>query len=281
MKKRVFILDDGTKAYFSRQKLKKIIFAKTMNLGSDKVLSQQAVLEDIAENIGVSYSSLKHWIAGHNAPSDMDKIKDMAAALEVDVENLFDKEEENEEMVKENAVNNNEIYVDYNGMKAAVRNIYKNISCFIEKYRMNRQADLDSDFAILYASLMNIRLDIPKAIFDEINDFMINYLQQMVVYESFMNAVNTDQMFYKELIANSLAEAYADSYGHPQAEWNEAVYVSFNADSENYQAFIDAIKKEEELMEESFACMMAANSSIVIGKAYNILENIFEDFIIK
>ena len=51
--------------------------------------SHQALLEYISERTSISISTIKHWCAGHHSPSDLDKIKDIAHALEIDTHDLL------------------------------------------------------------------------------------------------------------------------------------------------------------------------------------------------
>lgn len=82
-------------ARFNSSNLKNAIRNKKLQLEqSGEKFSLQSVQEDLAERTGISFSAIKHWCAGHNAPSDLDKVRDLAAALDVDVDYLLEYEEE-------------------------------------------------------------------------------------------------------------------------------------------------------------------------------------------
>lgn len=90
-----YSLPSGETAYFNTSKLKSILLRKSLESEKEgKKRSQQALMMDIADKIGVSSSAIKHWMLGHNAPSDLEKIKDLADGLGVDMMDLLDTEKE-------------------------------------------------------------------------------------------------------------------------------------------------------------------------------------------
>ena len=96
-----YSLPSGETAYFNTSKLKSILLRKSLESEKEgKKRSQQALMMDIADKIGVSSSAIKHWMLGHNAPSDLEKVTDLADGLGVDMMDLLDTE-------KENAMNTN------------------------------------------------------------------------------------------------------------------------------------------------------------------------------
>ena len=74
-----YSLPSGETAYFNTSKLKSILLRKSLESEKEgKKRSQQALMMDIADKIGVSSSAIKHWMLGHNAPSDLEKVTDLA-----------------------------------------------------------------------------------------------------------------------------------------------------------------------------------------------------------
>ena len=87
-----YTLEDGTAVLFDRHKFESAILAKkNMHEKNGKKCSKQTIMELIAEEICVSVSTVKHWRAGHHAPSDLEKIKDVACALGTEMNSLLEK----------------------------------------------------------------------------------------------------------------------------------------------------------------------------------------------
>lgn len=172
-----YILQNGNKAHFNHLELRNAIIRKAQVLG----ISRQELMENITEEIGVSYSAMKHWIQGHNAPSDIDKVRDIADSLGISPDTLFTEKE------AENMNTNNNPFTPvvpaFESEKDAIRSIYNHMVEFIEAFRLgtNTTSDNMQNLKEVVLHLMKIRLDVSEEVFLLLRSFAVNYLQQMVI----------------------------------------------------------------------------------------------------
>ena len=190
-------MKNGSKMSFNAQELRKAISLNAQNMG----VSRQEMMENISEQIGVSYSALKHWLNGHNAPSDLEKVKDIAEALNMKADRLLIEKKERKEdnmTTNQNIVNHSTITVApvFSTEKDAIRSIYVRMVDYIESFRMelNESSDKMQNFKEVFQHLMRIRLDVSKEIFDSLRSFAVNYLQQMALIDRVFSLVLSEDV---------------------------------------------------------------------------------------
>ena len=168
-----YSLPSGETAYFSTSKFKSILLRKGKESEKEgKKRSQQALMTDIADEIGVSFSAVKHWISGHNAPSDLEKVKDLAEGLGVDMMDLLDTEKEN--IMNTNTAStctDNQFTTDQMLEMMKIFIAYKQL----QKDRTNDQQDLKetkcTEYPIDYSS--------EKSVVRSIYHAMVDYLEEL------------------------------------------------------------------------------------------------------
>lgn len=275
-------LDNGMDARFNSSNLKNAIRNKKIQLErSGEKFSLQSVQEDLAERTGISFSAIKHWCAGHNAPSDLDKVRDLATALDVDVDYLLEYEEEDSTNMNNNTISE----IDYSSVKGTVRSIYNNVVDYIEAFRLGTITNIDGVnmkmmFVMMFGELMHAQLDIPKAVFDQIKEFSVNYLQQFGCYLKYSELAYEDE--YVPLPDNP--EDYFRQYKEafecaPVAPWSEYLVMCVDTNSVEFERFAGAVK-DQYLWDQDEANACLANDCI-IRAAYERLAEILEDYMIK
>lgn len=285
--KKTITLDDGRTVWFSSSKLKAALRRKKEFLDrSGEKCSQYAIMEDIAEKTGISFSAIKHWCAGHNAPSDPDKVRDLAEALDVQMEDLLEfKKEENLDMTAyEFAFEKN---IDHETAKDAVRNVYANMAKFIEMFRMkslaggrNEGMELKMAFLEMYGTLMYARLDIPKKTYDQLCAFAVNYLQQFGSYLWYFERVfvDGDMPAMCEASPSGFVTEYRTLHQFAWADGSECLSMAINPSSEDCEAFEEAMYGQFE-MDTSEMFVQDVNEVIIDG-AYKRLEKILAEYMI-
>lgn len=283
--RRKYILSDGSVAVFSCTKFKKALLQKKIELEKyGNKHSQQMILDNIAETTSISVSTIKHWSAGHNAPSDLDKVRDVAKSLNVEMNDLLEREtEDNFDMNNKVEVTEN---IDYGNVKNVIRSIYIDIVDYIEMFRMagTGTINLDSEmfkdtFVRFYTSLLYTRLDLPKEVFEKLCSFSVNYLQQLGCYLEYIN------MVYEEAIPSDLdtsekyLEVYTNVYNFPPcAPWSDCLIFSINFKSDDCKMFESAVIKQYELDQiDEFNTF----NEVFINTAYGRIEEILKDYLVK
>lgn len=90
MAKLTYISQDGTEKTFDVERFKALIKRKQEPQGTeDRKKSQNAIMMELAESIHVSFSTIKHWYNGHNAPGDLEIISKIAEYFCTDTEKLL------------------------------------------------------------------------------------------------------------------------------------------------------------------------------------------------
>lgn len=150
-----YILEDKQVAYFSGNKFRKA-FNRNLLLRRQKYgkQSQQIMIDDMAENICVSASAIKHWLNNHNGPSDLEKLDSVAEYLQVSREDLL-----NFENTEENNMNKVVETISTEEIKSgndSIDNIYASIVGFIEAFRFYGHDNLMNLFMPLYILLKTI-----------------------------------------------------------------------------------------------------------------------------
>lgn len=278
-----YTLADGTLTVFSRYKFKSSIHKAIMSSGEK--ISQQAFLEEMADATGNSLSAIKHWLAGHNAPSDIEKLQSIADFLSTELDDLLDTEMEN------NTMSNTIIMpikaVDFSATKNTVRDIYIRMADYIELFRMVGVNNLDTEllvteFPSLYASIMHSRLDLPKEVFNNLSNFAINYLQQLNCYLMFYAAVADDDGCLPDYItsADKFFEQYSTAYLCPDLfPWFENLHISIDERSKDCSIFEEAARQQ--FRWDSEENLWSVPNEILINSAYARLEEILKDYLVQ
>lgn len=297
-----YILEDGTKIAFSTKKLQRCFGMYKMNLEKQGIKnSKENIMQEIAEKCCVSESSIKHWLNGHHAPNDYDKVKDLAKALNAKAEDLLDNGTEMEDKVKmENIIVDRKM--DYTSVKNTVRSLYVDMVKYIETYRMANDENFNVDssalkplFVNLYISLEQAKLDLPKELYREMYLFTRNYLQQMACYQAFEEyecngeidydyedetvvnyvegefTVNQDPSYDEQRFEFYFPDTIVDSGWKP---WTEYVYVDIIKYGEYYEEF-----KQAAMMDFNCDCDIFVRKPFISDKAYELLEKILKDYI--
>lgn len=90
MAKLSYLTADGSKKTFNQKQLMALVKGKQVAVeNGDHRMSQNAVMEDLANSIHVSFSSIKHWVNGHNAPGSLDIVRQIASYFNVKTEQLL------------------------------------------------------------------------------------------------------------------------------------------------------------------------------------------------
>lgn len=87
MAKLTYLTADGSEKTFNQKQLMALVKGKqTSDENGDHRVSQNAVMEDLASNIHVSFSSIKHWVNGHNSPGSLEIVSQIASYFNVKTE---------------------------------------------------------------------------------------------------------------------------------------------------------------------------------------------------
>lgn len=267
-----YILPDGRTAKFSQSNFKVLLWKQKQNIQcSGQKVSQQAIIEDLAESLNISSSSIKHWISGHNAPGDLDKVKDLAKYFDVSLDAILtiDNQEDSNMNTSKTELNHT---CEYTGK--TMEDICSTIIMFIETYRMNADASkLQTFFVPLYTTLMLSRYSLPKHIFKKLCSYAENYLQQMIVYSYYCKYTADD---YEYLTIDETIDQYEFTI-HP---WWGNLYTPIDINSSEYTHFIKALRNNYAEME---VCMNEPEFDIyrnnfIISTAYELLDAIMDDY---
>ena len=207
MEKGQYAMSNGKTAVFNYLELRSAITHKAQTQG----ISRQELMENIADEIGISFSSMKHWIQGHNAPSDLDKVQDIANALGLSLEDLLTEKGEEEMTTSNNTSNVAPVTAmhTFTSDSEAVRSIYILIVDFIETFRQFASTQFDKTQALknIFVCLMKARLDIPSEVFIQLLSFVVNYLQQMILADKLFTSVYAEEM-NDDIAPNKLYEDF-------------------------------------------------------------------------
>ena len=286
-KKLQYTLPNGTIAYFNRYKFNHAV-QKAISSNEQKI-SKQAFYEEMADATGNAASTIKHWAAGHNAPSDLEKLQAVADYLNTELIELLETEMENITMNK--TMNNTTPIraIDFSETKNTVRDLYIRIADYIELFRSigvnNGDArELVAAFPAVYTSIMHARLDLPKDIFTNLSSFATNYLQQMACLELYYDYTLDEDGYFSETINSKekFFEHYSTSWVCPDLfPWFENLYISINDKSKDCTIFEEAAKDQFwwDVVDEYNICNVP--NEIIINTAYTRLEEILTDYLLK
>lgn len=276
-----YTLPDSTRAYFSRYNLKAAIHRAMVS--HEPKISQQIFLEDMADATGNSFSAIKHWLAGHNAPSDLEKLRDIADYLKVELTDLLETEKENKAMT--NTVTPIKA-IDFSETKNVVRDIYIRMVDYIELFRtisalhfgeQKKFPELSEAFPDMYTAIMRAKLDLPTSIFNDLSSFASDFLQQMYSYRMFCTFISDDNGCFPERIdsVESFYEEYAAELdGSP---WFDFLYLSVDQNSKDGLYFADAAKRQY-LWDNDESNVWFLSGEIIVNAAYARLEEILKEF---
>lgn len=277
-----YTLPDGTTAVFSPAKMQLVL------LRGGRKRSQTRQLQDAADAIGVSFSAMKHWLMGHNAPSDLDKVRDLAQALHVEMNDLLDTDME-ENMMNTN-MNTNTMQIptemDNSSVLSTVRSLYRSMASYLELVRMASKAEEDEAqtarftvlYTTLYRELMLARLDLPEPVFAALRSFLENYLQPLMSFRVFERLAEEKDMFAAENMdtPDAYYEVFAEVFSlMPCVPWSAPLYTIVDMDSADFQAFETDAHAQAEYAFDAFCDRL---DEILIRGAYTRLEQILKDY---
>ncbi len=200
-------MPNNTKCYFSTAKFARVIRDIRRELGGTERKSKQDFFEDLAESTGISVSSLNHWVMGHNAPSDIEKLQSIADALHVDLmdivetetgnNNYFDEDKKMGNEYVNSGIRNavvlpNDFRIDYLEPKNIVRGIYLEMVDYIEVFRKTLAFEYDSfgehidslyageQYSKIISSIRKSMLDIPIDTYKKLLQFTEGFLSNMM-----------------------------------------------------------------------------------------------------
>lgn len=284
-------LYEGNYYYFETTRFRNIINKKLEELrNSGEKKSKQAFLEDIADAIGCSSSSLNHWYMGHNAPNEFEKIQDMATYLQVNLTNVLKKNEEMGDIKMMNTENTNRTeanvtianYVNYADEKSIVRDIYHDMVAYIEEFRETtafHYADdamegavrlemgdyIDSLFEArqMYTKILTkikmSMLDVPYTVFNNLKLFASGYLEDFMGIEV-ADIWDVGSFTDEELVAQGLDLEKCNPYARKFIG-----YMTYCRDNK---------------LEDIFDTRMQY-VNLLADRAYEILEEILADYVRK
>ena len=277
-----YTLPDGTTAVFSPTKMQLVL------LRSGKKRSQTRQLQDAADAIGVSFSAMKHWLMGHNAPSDLDKVRDLAQALHVEMNDLLDTDMEENKMNTNMNTNTMQIptEMDNSSVLSTVRSLYRSMASYLELVRMASKTEEDeaqtTHFTVLYTTLyrelMLARLDLPEPVFAALRSFLENYLQPLMSFRVFERLAEEKDMFAAENMdtPDAYYEVFAEVFSPlSYVPWSAPLYTTVDMDSADFLAFeTDARVQAKYAFDE----LGDRWDEILIRGAYTRLEQILKDY---
>lgn len=285
-KRQKYTLDDGREMIFSTERFREELYKYQLRMRKDGVkLSRENLLEKLAEECHTSSGAMVHWVKGHNGPSDLEKVENLANALGIATEDLLEKENESsEENNMENIITENKI--DYSSTKSIVNGIYDGMVEYIEMYRMAREMNFDMKpeafklwLCARKMTLMKVKFHLPKKLFEDIYSFEMNYIQQIACYLKYkdvlMNDVNFPIMYPDS--AEEWWELYRDGFWDGYGNW-DYTYADIDFDSEDSKLFKKAIMKEfdSELNVDGYEMN---NEFFISQAAYKRLDEILKDYI--
>lgn len=277
-----YTLPDGTTAVFSPTKMQLVL------LRSGKKRSQTRQLQDAADAIGVSFSAMKHWLMGHNAPSDLDKVRDLAQALHVEMNDLLDTDMEENKMNTNMNTNTMQIptEMDNSSVLSTVRSLYRSMASYLELVRMVSKTEEDEAqttrftvlYTTLYRELMLARLDLPEPVFAALRSFLENYLQPLMSFRVFERLAEEKDMFAAENMdtPDAYYEVFAEVFSPlSYVPWSAPLYITVDMDSADFRAFeTDARVQAKYAFDE----LGDRWDEILIRGAYTRLEQILKDY---
>lgn len=277
-----YTLPDGTTAVFSPTKMQLVL------LRSGKKRSQTRQLQDAADAIGVSFSAMKHWLMGHNAPSDLDKVRDLAQALHVEMNDLLDTDMEENKMNTNMNTNTMQIptEMDNSSVLSTVRSLYRSMASYLELVRMASKTEEDEAqttrftvlYTTLYRELMLARLDLPEPVFAALRSFLENYLQPLMSFRVFERLAEEKDMFAAEDMdtPDAYYEVFAEMFSPlSYVHWSAPLYTTVDMDSADFRAFEMDARAQAKYAFDAFCDRW---DEILIRGAYTRLEQILKDY---
>ncbi|MBD9242707.1 MAG: XRE family transcriptional regulator [Clostridiales bacterium] len=257
-------------------------------LRSGKKRSQTRKLQDAADAIGVSFSAMKHWLMGHNAPSDLDKVRDLAQALHVEMNDLLDTDMEENKMNTNMNTNTMQIptEMDNSSVLSTVRSLYRSMASYLELVRMASKTEEDEAqttrftvlYTTLYRELMLARLGLPEPVFAALRSFLENYLQPLMSFRVFERLAEEKDMFAAENMdtPDAYYEVFAEVFSPlSYVPWSAPLYTTVDMDSADFRAFeTDARVQAKYAFDE----LGDRWDEILIRGAYTRLEQILKDY---
>ena len=271
-------LPDGKLYTFNHPRFLEAANKKITDLQTEGNMSTQKARIDFADKLGYSDETFRKWLAGKSAPANLDRVSDLAEYLDLEMnELLLSLEEENMKSTTKNnhAVNINEY--------TAIRNLYHEAVSFIESFRAADRGQyshekLPSLFSSFYTSLMKAKIDIPSAVFHELLDFSVNYLQLLGSYLSFEQLI-TDEEIPEPTDDKEYSAAFdPDDCFSICSPWLATLSVSLYPSSQYLDLYIETAKNHHllnKLMEDG---AWLFGTELLIETAYKNLFNLLSDY---
>lgn len=305
-KKQKYTLDEGREMIFSTEKFREALYKYQLRMRKDGMkLSRENLIEKLAEECHTSSGAMVHWVKGHNGPSDLEKVENLANALGISTEDLLETENESseEKIDMSNIITENKI--DYSTTKSVVRDLYTEMVGYIEMYRTVKDCTYKTEsnvlkpmFRNLYISFTKAKLDLPRALYVELHDFIVNYLQQMGCYQMFEECEENGEIdwdWVEEYDSHYMLE-YVDgsftvneeldddkkrfAYYLPESTWVnnkpwvDFIYVDTYMNGKCFNIFKETVM--EDYNDDKEFCI---SETIIIKTAYMLLNEILKDYI--
>ena len=231
---------------------------------------------------------MKHWLMGHNAPSDLDKVRDLAQALHVEMNDLLDTDMEENKMNTNMNTNTMQIptEMDNSSVLSTVRSLYRSMASYLELVRMASKTEEDEAqttrftvlYTTLYRELMLARLDLPEPVFAALRSFLENYLQPLMSFRVFERLAEEKDMFAAEDMdtPDAYYEVFAEMFSPlSYVPWSAPLYTTVDMDSADFRAFEMDARAQAKYAFDAFCDRW---DEILIRGAYTRLEQILKDY---
>lgn len=286
---------DGCNYYFDTLRFREVVKKRLEKLrDKGNKISRQELFETIAEEKGVSSSSLNHWYNGHNAPNEIEKVQDVADVLEIDWRIILKKEQDSEGEMK--MINGEMIQkveakgelpsksrdIDYSVEINVIRDIYHAMIDFIEEFRETTAFQYDEETPIDYVQLgMFERIDAIYEADKKCNAISIKIKKAMldIPYEVYHNL----KLFTDGYLSSCLGEEVADIWDIGTFTDEELIAMGHDLSGMNpygrkFEGYTTYCKNYN--VEDDINTRMEYVNAIA-DNAYVILEEILQQYIKK
>ena len=169
-------------------------------------LTNEMVLEQIAECAHVSVDAIKNWMYAKNGPGDLETVKAIAEFLKVNYIDLLKQQEK--KTMSENKIVTQDMAVDMEKTKDVIRVVYQKMSAFMDAaveelcFELSEESfwEYDAEYKDLVRTLHQSMLDIPITIYDQLRELVEDELALYIYGEDCMIRI-WDTEEYKEFDA--------------------------------------------------------------------------------
>ena len=286
---------DGCNYYFDTLRFREVVKKRLEKLrDKGNKISRQELFETIAEEKGLSSSSLNHWYNGHNAPNEIEKVQDVADVLEVDWRIILKKEQDSEGEMK--MINGEMIQkveakgelpsksrdIDYSVEINVIRDIYHAMIDFIEEFRDTTAFQYDDGTPIDYVQINAVEiLDVMYEADKKCRAILIKIKKAMldIPYEVYHNL----RLFTDGYLSSCLGDEVADIWDIGTFTDEELIAMGHDLSEMNpygrkFEGYTTYCKKHN--MEDDINTRMQYVNAIA-DNAYAILEEILQQYIKK